>query len=253
MEAQTLFLIIHSHGRSQHEIIEEVLPDLDVVVAVIVIIDIVIVVCQVRRDADEVKSDLICEEVLHCISEEHGEAGIEERPLHRAILILGRILMERQQHDDLRIIQRRITVEGRLHITGQSIQLGFDIVMTDLGIGTRMDDRQEGAGGTTPDSIGLIDLEFRGIDLDSSFFYIHAARHDRFAEMAHQRNISFDHEVIERAAVEPYIVSDGYVDLRQEIGRRLTALRKESERHFASRIVDRDLARDTELIHEFTQ
>ncbi len=80
MEAQTLFLIIHSHGRSQHEVIEEVLPDLDVVVAVIVIIDVVIVVCQIRRDADEVETDLICEEVLHCISEEHGKAGIKERP-----------------------------------------------------------------------------------------------------------------------------------------------------------------------------
>ena len=37
---------------------------------------------------------------------------------------------------------------------GSPVQLGFDIVMTDLGIGTRMDDRQEGAGGTAPDSIG---------------------------------------------------------------------------------------------------
>ena len=96
--------------------------------------------------------------------------------------------------------------------------------MTDLGIGTRMDDGQEGAGDAAPDRIGLIDLEFRRIDLDRSFFYIDAARHDRFLEVPHHRNVSFDHEIIERAAVEPYIVSDGYIDLCQEIGRRLAAL-----------------------------
>ena len=47
MESHAIFFIVHAHGRRQHEIVEEVLADLDVVIVVIAICFAVIVIRQI--------------------------------------------------------------------------------------------------------------------------------------------------------------------------------------------------------------
>ena len=236
MESHAIFFIVHAHGRRQHEIVEEVLADLDVVIVVIAICFAVIVVCQVRRDADEIKADLILQEVLHGISKDHGKPCIEERPFGGAVFV--RVLVQRQKHEDLRIVQRRLAMEGGLHIAHRAVELGSNSIVPHFRIGLHVNHRQEGARLSAPHGIGLIHSKFGGIQLHRAFFYIHTTGHVRFLEVATHGNRSLQPQVIKRTAIEPYIVADGHIDFRQEIQIRFLGVREEGQWHAGCSIMD---------------
>lgn len=88
MSANTLFIVVHAHGSSKHEIVEQILADFDVVIAVVVIIHIIIIIGETGSNRNLVQSDLVLQEVLDAVAEEHSETCIEEGPFHGAGAVL---------------------------------------------------------------------------------------------------------------------------------------------------------------------